>query len=317
MSTEDRLNFENSPMLPLGEDSGDWPILTAPYEGPSAPIAQSDFTKGQPLTGPDHPFPASRRALGYVTVSDVVQPQKYRRVYQAVRVRRNELYRGPIQVVFQSSISAIMAEELGSLGGGTPKPTQSPARTTNTATHQGGNIRGSRNPRQTPPPSFGKEKTPAKDLPFDNHRADKYEAWQTIGEGVGNSINFEEIGQASDGVETDTTLDTLADIARPRSWARHTILEIQFRMPIMEPMIPTTPWGVDPIPFGDNLEEMERNRSQQNTIRKFTLLAGASHTIEIPYPVGDTIPIHFDIINHNDIYAANVNMSVLVYVTKE
>lgn len=312
MTIEDRLDFQGNPRLDLGLDTGDEPIVTTPSSEPSAARASTTYVESRP--GPIS-SQAPNQPLGRVEVSDIISPNRFRRVYQSVRIRRSDQYRGPIKVEFATSVGAIISEELGSIGGG-PRPARMPAHTQTVTTHGGGDIRGYSNPRSTPPPARSTQTTPARDLPFNSDAADRYGAVESIGNQVGSSVDFENIQDTRNGTGTDSALETLGEIVRPRSWARHTVLEIRFRMPIMEPMLPASVWDSDAIPFGDTIPEMEANAARQSTIEEFTLMAGSSHIIEIPYPVGSSMPVHFDIINNNPIYSANVNMSATVYVTR-
>ncbi|NVK16038.1 MAG: hypothetical protein HWE35_17850 [Rhodobacteraceae bacterium] len=315
MAIEDRLGADGSPRVALGEDTGDFPIMTAARSGPITRPARtaSTYREGQPLSS--GPFAPQDRVLGSITISDVISPKRFRRVSQPVRIRRNDLYRGPIKVIFETHVSAMISEELGALAP-SPRPTQTPSRTQAATTHSGGRIT-RHGGNSNAPPRRSSQKISAQDMPFNSAAADRYGAWETLGGQAGNSVDFENISDALNGEGTDSTLEQLGEVVRPRSWTRHTILQIRFRYPLMEPMLPASSWNSDAIPFGDSLVEMERNADLQNTVTEFTLMAGSSHIIEIPYPVGSTVPVHFDIINHNPLYAANVNMSATVYVSKE
>lgn len=313
MGTEDRLNYNRDPKLPLGLDTGDQPVITNSAEGPRAALASSTYAEGPPL--PSGGLAPPRRMLGRVDISDVISPNRFRRVYQSVRIRQNDVYRGPIQIVFQTHVGAMIAEELGALAP-SPRPSQMPARNQTATIHQGGRITG-HSGHASAPPNRSTQTLTARDLPFSYDAASRYSAWEAIGGLAGDAVDFENIEDPLNGEGTDSALERLADIVRPRSWTRHTVLQIQFRYPLMEPMLPAMSWNTDAIPFGNSVPQRERNAALQNTTTEFILMAGTTRTIEIPFPVGSTMPVHFDIINHNPLYAANVNMSAIVYVSRE
>ncbi|ARC87156.1 hypothetical protein B5V46_00160 [Rhodovulum sp. MB263] len=183
-------------------------------------------------------------------------------------------------------------------------------------THAGGRIT-RHGAAPSAPPRRVTQTVPARDLPFDRTAADRYANWEALGGQVGNAVDIENIPDTLNGEGTDDALSDLAEIIRPRSWARHTVLLIRFRYPLMEPMPPAMSWNTDAIPFGDTMQDKMRNAAKQNEVEPFTLMAGSTHSVEIPYPVGTSMPVHFDIINPNPIYAANVNMSAIVYTSKQ
>lgn len=313
MAIEDRL-LDGDPIMELGVDTGSGAVMRAHPVGPAAAPASTEYFDSGPLRS--GLYTPRRQPLGRVDVSDVISSLRFRRVHQIMRVRRNASYRGPIEVVFETNVRAIIAEELGGLSSG-PAPAQTTSRTQTTTAHAGGQIRGHNQSQSGSPRTVTRQTIPGTQMPFNKDAADLYGNWESAASQVGNSVDFENITDTMNGAETDSILETLGEIVRPRSWARHTVLQVQFRYPIMEPMLPATIWDADAIPFGDTLLEMEQNSALQNTVTEFTLMAGSSHKIVIPYPVGSSIPIHFDIVNHNPIYAANVNMSVTAYVTQE
>lgn len=315
MGNDDRLGFDGNPQTPLGQDSGDLDGVTGVGDAQYASGGYRDGVESLPESDGRIFNAYHRKALGIIDISDVIAPNRFRRVYQSVRIQRNDLYQGPIVVQFRSSIGAMINEELGGLAPA-PQGTTIPSRTTTVTTNPNGTIRSPQQNRNQAPPQVERITTPGQTTQVDGVRAEQYGAWETFGSQVHGNTDLEQVDEAMDGLETDGVLETLGEIVRPRAWARHTILQIQFRMPLMEAMLPASSLNLNTGAFGEHLLEVQRNAARQNTIEEFPLFAGQTREIEIPYPVGASIPVHFDIINHNPIYAANVNISATVFVTR-
>lgn len=316
MNDEDGL-IGNQPALGIPDDTGDHPYVT---NLPAADIRRPRMANSTPREVQPLPTergvlpPARRRALGVVDISDVIAPNQFRRVHQSIRTHTNNMYSGPITITFSTHVGAMIAEELGTRAPSGPTPTRMPARTQTVRTAPNGNIRGHGGNRRQQPPQISREDIDAIDMPVNTQLADRLGDWETAGGAVGNAVDIEGMQDELQGQDTDRALEDLAEYVRPRSWARHTVLQIRFKYPLMEPLWPAMSWNTNAIPYGDTLPQMERNSALQNTYVSFTLMAGSSHTIEIPYPVGGSMPVQFDIINHNPLYSANVNMSAMVYV---
>lgn len=320
MSREDELDFRGDPRVPIADDVGDYG--TPVGAGQDARMAPSTYIEGAPLPDDVNYFSRQFRTIGVVNVSDVIAPNRFRRVFQTVNIRNNGVYGGPTFVVFQTHASAIISEEIGMLAPGA-RPTVIPARTAATRTTPNAQITGARNGNQGAAPVIGREEIPATTVPMNTALGDRLGNAETVTSTVGNTVDIQELSDDLQGEDTDTGLSDLVDIARPRSSARTTVLQIRFKYPMMEAMGGSADFPMNTSPFTDpdlsaaqNFEQMRRDAALQNTYKPFTLFAGSMYGVEIPYPVGNHMPVHFDIINNNPIYSANVSMSALIRVER-
>ncbi|MDO5642002.1 MAG: hypothetical protein Q4G26_06365 [Paracoccus sp. (in: a-proteobacteria)] len=334
MSTEDRLGYDGKALMDLPEDRGDQPALTeVPYGNVVRPqMASSGYSEGQPLPDRRDWLKPKYRAIGRIDISDVISPNRFRRVYRSVRVGRNELYTGPVSVVFMTHVGAMMAEELSSISSKGPTAPANPGQVSATTSRTGG---ASGSGRNTKAPTAYNSRTgeyvpgstsgvpqnhrtgtadysAASPIATNSQTAERYAHWNRLGGAVGKSIDVSNYDDALQGEGTDDALETLGEIVRPRSWVWHTVLNITY--PLME-VLGDEPWWQARI-AGENYRDVERKVAMQHSTESFPLMAGSTHGIKIPYPVGTSIPISFDVMNNNSLYAANVNMSVMVYVER-
>lgn len=336
MGSEDRLGYDGKPLMDLPEDTGDQPRLTLPPD-PNVvrpQMATGGYSEGQPLPDRRDLFRPKYRVIGRIDVSDVISPNRFRRVYQSVRVRRNELYTGPVSIVFMTHVGAMMAEELSSMPSRGPTNPANPGQVSATtsragaASGSGGNsgtptAYNSRTGEYVPGSTTGvpqsyqtgtADYSAASPIATGRQTADRYAHWNRLGGAVGKSIDVDNYDDALQGEGTDDALETLGEIVRPRSWVRHTVLNITFKYPLME-VLGDEPWW-QACRAGESYQDLQRKIAMQHSTESFALMAGSKHDITIPYPVGTSIPVSFDIVNNNPLYAANVNMSVMIYVER-
>ena len=319
MGTEDRLKYDGTPRLKLPDDIGDYPILTQGASlidrlipSPTPPISPSERNELGNMPTEESFFRPQNQTIGYITVSDIIPPNRYRRVFQSISVPRSDLYGYPIKIGFFTSRGAIIQEELDALSPG-PKAMRSPARSQKVTTHSGGH-QSSYSSSQRPPRS-AREKIPSEDLPFDTRKSEQLEAWETLGSEIGSSLDIESVEDALNGSETDDALETLGEIVRPTSWARHTILQIRYRYPKMEAFERIL--NQDLMPHGATFEDMDANTQLENSIKEFTMMPGSEYFIDVPYGVGFSLPLTFDVINRNPLYSASLNLTVTAYLSRK
>ena len=193
MSEESRLGHGGLPRLEIADDIGDGDFVGVPPSGNIVrpAMAESSYTQSAPL--PEGGGRASYRNLGVVDVSDVIAPNRSRRVYQSVRIRNNEWYHGSTFVVFQTSVVAIISEELETRSPTSASPTVMPSRTVATRTTPNSNITGQRGAGRGAVPHIGREAVPSTTMPTNSILGDRLDDWNTAAGTVGNAIDIDAI----------------------------------------------------------------------------------------------------------------------------
>lgn len=144
------------------------------------------------------------------------------------------------------------------------------------------------------------------------------------------AIIEEGLGQLAPGPQEGTslqrasdTLDVVGMLARPTMSVQTSLFQIRFRLPGYERMgdfgrgagvqdpadsMNTAPNYVAPAGelFSSNRIETFHFSNSGSSIKQF----------DINYPVGNSIPIAFDIVNHNPIYAIQCAFKVFVYIDR-
>ena len=112
-------------------------------------------------------------------------------------------------------------------------------------------------------------------------------------------------------------LDDGALIPTPTLYAQSTTFSIRLRMPGYEPSNMSGVVTPDPNCF-DNHSNFGRRLLSANRIEEFTFgnSAGEHKVIPIPYPVGQSIPVAFDIVNHIPTHNIIVDFFVEIFIDR-
>ncbi|MFY1712524.1 hypothetical protein [Tritonibacter mobilis] len=114
------------------------------------------------------------------------------------------------------------------------------------------------------------------------------------------------------------TLDGLNEIVRPTMSIQTSSYNIRFRRPGFEPHNALGTVAPASIMTFDPTQPSNEGMQAANTIDEFFFSnsGGTRREFEFNYAVGDNIPLIFDIVNHNPIYAVQAAFSVTVLVDR-